>query len=111
MSNERKISGFSDVADTGDEKQNEVDNNINVNNNNNTNSNNNNNEEDDIDRFFRDHKRGKSNLQDTVKGIYFEQAVIDQLDKIKKKNGKGSMSGFVNAAVKKALKEKGYLKD
>jgi hypothetical protein len=44
-----------------------------------------------------------------LKGIYFERDLAKAIDKVTKGKGKGAKSEIINAIVKKAFKEKGWL--
>jgi ABC-type Zn2+ transport system substrate-binding protein/surface adhesin len=97
----RSLASFADVAniDNNKDNNNQVNNHINNKDNENVNVNE---HDDEIDNILKnDNKTAK-----IQKGIYFEPEVAKALDKLVKKK---LQSEFVNAAVKKVLKEKGLL--
>ena len=103
----RSLVSFADVANIDNNKIDNNNNDNDINNQTNNQINNKDNEnvnkhDDEIDNILNnDHKTTK-----VQKGIYFEPEVAKALDKLVKKK---RQSEFVNAAVKKIMKEKGLL--
>jgi len=90
LAKSRGIAGFQDVTDE-----------LNNNNDNNSNS----------DSIIKSVINDESVKAKIFKGIYFDEDVADALEKLVKANKgkKGIQSIIVNAAVKQALKNEGYL--
>ncbi|MDX6154507.1 hypothetical protein [Marinococcus sp. PL1-022] len=97
--NKRNIAGFGEVAGNSNINN---DDNVNIDNDKEVNN------EDELDNFFKKHQN-KNEEKPKVKGIYFDPEVLIELDRLKNQYGRGSISEFVNAAVKKAMKEKDML--
>lgn len=95
MTKKKEAVNFRDIAG-----RKETDKQVNINNNNDNNN--------DVDKFFTKRRQAKE-AAPKVKGIYFEKEIARELDRIRNEYGKGSISEFVNLAVKQALKEQGRI--
>lgn len=93
----RTIAGFDDVSD----------NNINVN----DDAKDNTDAKDNIDDIIGNYETKKSNKKGKeLHGLYLDADVKETLISLKKKYGRGFQSELANAAIRKALIEKGLLK-
>lgn len=114
-----KQAGKRDLVDFGSVAQN--DDNVNVNVNEDENKNDNVNDEKDNDLVFENNVNSDDILNDLLapkkkkgdthemRGIYFEKEVVRIMDKLARNNSKGFKSALVNEAVKRVLREKGYM--
>lgn len=110
----RSIASFSDLAEVNDNnnRNNNINIDDNVNKNENDNENNNKNidvnvNSNDVDDILSSITKTPANKKPT--GIYFESDVLEVLQNLTKKLGRGAQSKLVNDVVKKYFIEKGFL--